>query len=51
MKSLALGLLPGLVVWRTGCGETLPHTVEVTGRVTVEGQPLPAAGIVDFLQT
>lgn len=42
-------LAASLVVTLAGCGNNLPQTVRVTGRVTFDGQPPPAAGIVYFL--
>ena len=32
-----------------GCGSGLPQTVKVSGRVTFDGQPPPAAGSILFL--
>lgn len=42
-------LAAGLVLVLAGCGSKLPQTVSVTGQVTFDGQPPPAAGIVYFL--
>jgi hypothetical protein len=37
------------LVVSSGCGSGLPQTIPVSGRVTFDGQPPPAAGIVYFL--
>ena len=33
----------------TGCGSNLPQTIPVSGRVTFDGKPPPAAGNVQFV--
>ena len=50
-RSLALNsaLLAFMQVTMTGCGNNLPQTVKVSGRVTFDGQPPPAAGSILFL--
>ena len=40
-----------LIVLAPGCGSDLPKTIPVSGRVTFDGQPPPAAGTVYFLPT
>jgi hypothetical protein len=35
----------------TACGDNLPQTIRVSGRITFDGQPPPAPGSVFFLPT
>src|SRR5262245_7129088 len=46
---LRLSLILPAVLLLTSCGSGLPQTIPVSGRVTFNGQPPPAAGIVQFV--
>jgi hypothetical protein len=46
---LRLLLILPAVLLLTSCGSGLPQTIPVSGRVTFDGQPPPAAGNVQFL--
>jgi hypothetical protein len=42
-------VLPLLALLLTGCGNNLPQTIRVSGRVTFDGQPPVSPGTVYFL--
>ena len=46
---LRLLLILAAVLLLTSCGSGLPQTIPVSGRVTFDGKPPPAAGIVQFV--
>src|SRR5262245_15120824 len=46
LRSLSVFLIAILL---TSCGSNLPRTIPVSGKVTFDGQPPPAAGSVLFL--
>ena len=51
MRYLLVCLLAGLLSSLSGCGNGMPQTVKVTGKVTFDGKAPPGPGIIYFLPT
>ena len=49
MRYLLVCLLVGMLSSLSGCGNGMPQTVKVTGKVTFDGKAPPGPGIVYFL--
>ena len=49
MRYLLVCLIAGMLSSLTGCGNGMPQTVKVTGKVTFDGKSPPGPGIVYFL--
>ncbi len=49
MRYILVCLLAGMLSSLAGCGNGMPQTVKVTGKVTFDGKAPPGPGIVYFL--